>query len=134
LYFFFNVFCLDSDLSFLELIRFFTLTFQTLLGSFSQRTALDNLSPFQPRVPVVLRVQRYTLFLSLQHFFKLFFTFFELFLFWLIANVLYNEKYSNLCDFITFLRLFSPFLLRFRTNLNEKISQNPKIRRKTERF
>ena len=105
-----------------------------MLGSFSQRTALDNLSSFQPRVPVVLRVQRYTLFIYLQHFFKLFSLFFELFLFWLIANVLHNEKCSNFCNFITFLRLFSPFLLRFRTNLNEKISQNPKIKRKTERF
>ena len=92
-----------------------TLTFQTLLGSFSQRTSqklsLYHSAPF----PLVLRVQRYTLFLSLQHFFKLFSFFFELFFITLIVLSLQQhlsqylmKKLWLICLFTSFLPHFSP--------------------------
>ena len=69
-----SFFCLDSDLFRIDKV------FYTYLSDFNLDHSLKELrlttSLSHPLVPVVLRVQRYTLFLSLQHFFKLFFIIF----------------------------------------------------------
>ena len=112
--------------------------FYTYLSDFAwiilSKNFRKTLSSSSSTVPPVSRVQRYDFFIYLQLFSKLFFNIFELFSFRMISNALHNEKYSNLCNFITFFRLFSPFLLHFRSSPDGKISQKPEIRRKTERL
>ena len=122
----------------LELIRFFfffctlvLLPFRLCLDhSFKELAEQPPLSIFIS-VPVVLRVQRYCFFLSVQLFLKKIFIYFILFHYPLSLSILQNTS----ADFLPFLWRFRPrksaFYDSFRMDFKRKISQTDTKTRKT---
>ncbi len=98
--------------------------------NFRSTTSLISFST----VPVVLRVQRYYFFLSLQHFFNFFSFIFQLFFISLKSNALQRRFCARFREKQPFSARFSLFFEDYRRVSSRKISQNRKIMTETDAF
>ena len=105
-----------------------------MLGSFVQRTS-QKLSLFSlSTVPRVLRVQRYYFFLSIKHFYQLFFYFFHFSRYALKTTALQMTKQTGKRQYDGLSAKKTLFSGPYRNGKPRKISQNPYFFRKTERL
>ena len=123
----------------LELIRslffFRSLPFRLCLDhSFKELPLQQRPLFFQRLVPVVLRVQRYCFFLSVQHFRKIFLIYFWLFLYTLNLNALHQTWRLILLFLSENSACFSTFSASFQQLFRRKISQIRHFSWKTEAF
>ena len=112
-----------------------TLTFQTLLGSFVQRTSAQQ-PPSFPSAPFPLFCEcKGTTFSFPSNTFSTFFSFiFYLFFISLKSNALQGRFCARFREKKPFFACFSLFFEDYRRFLSRKISQNRKIMTKTDAF
>ena len=100
----------------------------------SKNFAQQHLSFSLGTVPVVLRVQRYIFFLSLQHFFKIFFTFLKLFYFPLKDRTLQRRNFAPFLKILGKTGILRPYHAFYDTEMTEKYHKSTKIPEKPMRF